>query len=236
MVQAHYLTIAESFMKVHDLSQNDSLFTQYLAEIRDEEIQQDRMRFRRNLERVGEIFAYEISKTLDFHAQEVTTPLGEAKCNVLKNQPVLATIMRAGLPLHQGVLNYFDQADNAFVSAYRMHDKHGEFEINVEYLSSPSLEGRTLILCDPMLATGNSMVLSYQALLQHGTPAHTHVVSVIASTQGLVHVKSNMPENTTIWLGAIDEELTAEAYIVPGLGDAGDLAFGSKEESVAEDE
>ena len=223
-------------MEVINLSEASSLFTHYLAEIRSENVQTDRMRFRRNLERTGEIFAYEISKRLDYQDEAVTTPLGEATCSTIKAMPVLASIMRAGLPLHQGLLNYFDHSNNAFVSAYRQHDKHGEFEINVEYLSSPTLTDRDLILCDPMLATGNSMVLSYQALLKHGTPRHTHIVSLIASTQGLVHVKSNMPPNTTIWLGALDEELTAEAYIVPGLGDAGDLAFGPKEEDVAEDE
>lgn len=219
-------------MEVINLADSNSLFNQFIAEIRDEEVQKDRMRFRRNLERTGEIFAYEISKRLAFAKQAVTTPLGQAECDVLLDMPVLSTIMRAGLPLHQGLLNYFDQADNAFVSAYRMHNKHGEFEINVEYLSSPSLEGRDLILCDPMLATGNSMVLSYQALLKHGQPRHTHIVAIIASALGLEHLKKNMPDNTTIWLGALDEELTAESYIVPGLGDAGDLAFGSKEEEV----
>lgn len=223
-------------MTVHNLSETNSLFSQFIAEIRDAAIQGDRMRFRRNLERVGEIFAYEISKQLTYTTREVTTPLGDAQCNVLSDMPVLATIMRAGLPLHQGMLNYFDHSDNAFVSAYRRHDKHGDFEIKVEYLSSPSLQGRQVILCDPMLATGNSMVLSYEALLQRGKPAHTHVVSVIGSTEGVEHVKSNMPDNTTLWMGAIDEELTAEAYIVPGLGDAGDLAFGSKLEAESEDD
>jgi uracil phosphoribosyltransferase len=214
---------------IHNLSQHNSIFNQFLTEIRDEEIQKDSMRFRRNLERMGEVFAYEISKTLRFHTVKTTTPLGEAEANVPADQPVIATILRAGLPLHLGLLNYFDQAHNAFVSAYRRHHKDNTFEIALEYVACPDLTGKTLILCDPMLATGSSMVLTYKALIQKGIPAHTHIVSAIACKQGIAHLKANMPNpNYTLWCGAIDEELTAHAFIVPGLGDAGDLAFGSK--------
>jgi uracil phosphoribosyltransferase len=165
---------------------------------------------------------------MNYELREVNTPLGIANVSVPKEQPVVATILRAGLPLHQGVLNYFDKAQNAFISAYRRHHKDGSFDIQVEYLASPDLNGKFLILCDPMLASGSSMVLTYQALLRRGIPAHTHIVSVIASSEGLEYVKKHLPENVTLWIGAIDEELTAQSYIVPGLGDAGDLAFGEK--------
>ncbi len=216
-------------MKVFNLGAQNSLFNEFVREIRDVNIQGDRMRFRRNLERMGEVFAYELSKQLEYEEIEVTTPLGVAKMNVLKEQPVLATILRAGLPLHQGLLNYFDQADNTFVSAYRRHEKDGTFEIELEYLASPSLDGRTVIISDPMLATGASMVVTYKALLHRGTPKKIFVVSALASVQGLEYAKRNLPENTQFYVGAVDDELTAQAYIVPGLGDAGDLAFGSKE-------
>ena len=217
-------------VKIHNLSQQQSLFNQLIAEIRDKDIQQDSLRFRRNLERMGEIFAYEISKQMDYQHKEVRTPLGKADCKVLKEQPVLATILRAGLPLHQGFLNYFDQAENTFISAYRKHHNGAdEFEVEIEYLSSPSLDGKLVILSDPMLATGSSMVLAYKALLERGTPRHIHVVSVIASEQGLTFTQNNLPDNITIWVGAVDAELTARKYIVPGLGDAGDLAYGAKE-------
>ena len=216
-------------MKVYNLGAQNSLFNEFVREIRDVNIQGDRMRFRRNLERMGEVFAYELSKQLEYEEIEVTTPLGVAKMNVLKEQPVLATILRAGLPLHQGLLNYFDKADNTFVSAYRKHEKDGTFEIELEYLASPSLEGRTVIISDPMLATGSSMVVTYKALLHKGTPKQIFVVSALASVQGLDYAKRNLPDNTQFYVGAIDDELTAQAYIVPGLGDAGDLAFGSKE-------
>jgi len=216
-------------MKVHNLSLQDSVFNQFMAEIRDINVQTDRLRFRRNLERVGEILAFEISKTLAYQAKTVTTPLADIECSVLAEQPVLATILRAGLPLHQGLLNVFDQAENTFISAYRIHhDDDDAFDVEVEYLASPSLEGKTVILCDPMLATGSSMVLAYKALLERGTPACIHVATVIASEQGIEFVKQNMPAETTIWAGAIDRELTPRAYIVPGLGDAGDLAYGDK--------
>ncbi len=214
---------------VHELSRNNSIFNQYISEIRDNGVQKDALRFRRNLERMGEIIAYEISKQLEYSPVITETPLGEAEGAVLKQQPVLSTILRAGLPLHTGMLNIFDKAQNAFVSAYRRHHKDNSFDIHIEYLSSPDLNGKVLILSDPMLATGSSMVLAYKALLSKGRPAHTHIVSLIASREGVEYVKANMPNNNySLWLGAIDEELTAHAYIVPGLGDAGDLAFGEK--------
>jgi len=217
-------------MKVQNLSQQQSVFNQFMAEIRDNVIQKDSLRFRRNLERVGEIMAYEISKTLAFGQKPVTTPLGISDCSVLLEQPVLATILRAGLPLHRGLLNYFFQAENTFISAFRMHhDDDDEFDVEIEYLASPDLEGKTVILCDPMLATGSSMVLGYKALLERGVPGKIHVATVIASEQGIRFVQENMPDDTTIWVGAIDKELTSRAYIVPGLGDAGDLAYGSKQ-------
>jgi uracil phosphoribosyltransferase len=214
---------------VHNLGLTRSIVNHFIAEVRDVNVQHDRMRFRRNLERLGEIFAYEISKQLNYKDVEVTTPLGSATVPVLTEQPIVATILRAGLPLHQGILNYFDAADNGFVSAYRKHHKDGSFEIKLEYVSCPSLSGRTLILCDPMLATGSSMVSTFRAMLELGAPAHTHIVSVLASTQGVEHVKGQLPmDKVTIWAAAIDEELTAQSYIVPGLGDAGDLAYGEK--------
>lgn len=213
---------------VHILGSANSVFNQYIAEIRDEAIQKDSMRFRRNMERMGEIMAYEISKTLNYETREITTPLGIANVPVLKEQPVVATILRAGLPVHQGVLNYFDKAENAFISAYRKPRKDGSFDIQLEYLSSPDLNDKILIMCDPMLATGASMELSYKALMQRGKPRHTHIVSIIASVEGVDHVKKHLPENVTIWCGAVDDELTVQSYIVPGLGDAGDLAYGNK--------
>ena len=217
-------------IKVNDLSQHHSVFNQYMAEIRDVTVQNDSLRFRRNLERLGEIMAYEISKTMVYETRSVNTPLGVSECNVLAAQPVLATILRAGLPLHQGFLNYFDRAENTFVSAYRIHHNDDDaFDVEVEYLASPDLEGKTVILCDPMLATGSSMLLAYKALLERGTPSHTHVATVIASEQGIRFVQQNMPRETTIWTGAVDKELTSRSYIVPGLGDAGDLAYGSKQ-------
>ncbi|REJ85212.1 MAG: uracil phosphoribosyltransferase [Bacteroidetes bacterium] len=206
-----------------------SIVTQYIAEIRDESIQKDRMRFRRNLQRLGEIFAYEISKLLKYEEREVTTPLGSCMVPVLAEQPIIGTILRAGLPMHEGFLNYFDQCDNAFISAYRKHHKDGSFEIKLEYVSCPSLSGRVVILCDPMLATGASIVSTYKAMLEKGIPTHTHIVSILASVQGIEHVKSHLSaDNVTIWAAAVDEELTAQSYIVPGLGDAGDLAYGKK--------
>jgi len=214
---------------IHILSQKQSLINQYIAEVRDVEIQKDSLRFRRNLERLGEIFAYEISKTLDWEQQEVITSLGVASAGVLRAQPVIATILRAGLPLHNGLLNYFDHAENAFISAYRKHHKDGRFDIQVEYSSSPALDNKVLILGDIMLATGSSMVLAYKELVRKGKPRHTHIVAILASIQGLEYLKKHiLNDGFTVWLGAVDDELTARAYIVPGLGDAGDLAFGSK--------
>jgi len=215
--------------KVITLNENNSIFCSYLSEIRDVTVQGDSMRFRRNMERMGELMAYEISKTMEFEQKTVTTPLGEAEVNVLAHQPVVASILRAGLPLHTGLTNAFDRAENAFVSAYRKHSSAEDFVVEIEYLSGPSLEDKILILADPMLATGSSMVLAYQALIQKGKPKHIHIVSVIASSEGVEFTKQKLPANTTIWCGAIDSELTAQAYIVPGLGDAGDLAFGVKE-------
>ncbi len=216
-------------MEIINLGAGNSIFNQFIAEIRDEKVQKDSMRFRRNCERLGEIFAYEISKKMEYENREITTPLGASIIPLMKEQPVLSTILRAGLPVHQGLLNYFDKGDNAFVSAYRKHHKDGSFDIELEYLASPDLTDRTIILSDPMLASGASMVVTYKALLQKGHPKKLHVVVLIASTLGLDYVQRFLPENTTIWVGAIDEELTAQSYIVPGLGDAGDLAFGSKE-------
>ncbi len=214
---------------IHEIGRQNSIFNQFLREIRDKDIQTDRFRFRRNMERMGEIFAYEISKVFDYKTEEVVTPLGMAVMRIPERMPVLATILRAGLPFHQGLLNYFDHADCAFVSAYRKHSKNeGDFKVQVEYMSCPDLKGRELILADPMLATGASMVLVYKALMTKGAPSHIHIVTLLASEEGIAFVRKNLPENTTIWVGAIDDELTALAYIVPGLGDAGDLSYGRK--------
>lgn len=215
---------------VINIGENNSLLNQYMAEIRDQEVQIDSMRFRRNLERVGEIFAYEISKKMEFHSTEVTTPLGIAEVPVLTAQPVIASIMRAGLPIHQGFLNSFDKAENIFITAYRKYEKDGTFQINFEHISGPSVEGKEVILVDPMLATGASMVLAYNAMVRKGTPKHTHIVSVIASKEGIEYMQKNLAgKKYTLWTGAIDSELTVKSYIVPGLGDAGDLAYGDKE-------
>lgn len=217
---------------IHLLGESNSLLNQFIAEIRDEIVQKDSLRFRRNLERVGEIFAYEISKKLHYKTREVTTPLGVAKIPMLEQQPVLATILRAGLPLHQGLLNYFDKAENCFISAYRKYDPNGEFHIEFEYIASPLLDDKIVIMSDPMLATGSSMEIAYHALLEKGEPKHIHLVSVIASRQGIDHVLKMLPnEQITLWIGAIDPEMTPKSYIVPGLGDAGDLAFGEKIDS-----
>lgn len=214
---------------IHNIGNQSSLFTQFISELRDEMIQKDSMRFRRNMERIGEIFAYEISKNMEFVISEVTTSLGIAQVPVLKQQPVIASILRAGLPLHMGLLNFFDKAESAFISAYRKHDKSGSFEIQIEYLSCPELENKVLILCDPMLATGASMIKTYKELLNYGKPLHTYFVSALSSLEGLDFIKKHISMNdVTIYTGAIDDELTAQAYIVPGLGDAGDLAFGNK--------
>jgi uracil phosphoribosyltransferase len=216
---------------VIDLSKNNSLLNHWVSELRDVNVQNDRMRFRRNIERIGEVAAYELSKTLQFKSVEVTTPLGIAPTQLLTEQPVLATILRAGLPLHQGMLNYFDKADNAFISAYRKHHPDGSFEISLEYLSCPNLNDRVLILCDPMLATGASLVETIQAIQKTYTPAQIHIVVTIASQKGIEHVEKELGADTPIWCGAIDPILNDKSYIVPGLGDAGDLAFGTKMQS-----
>lgn len=217
-------------MKVVNFADQNSLASQYLAEMRDVNIQTDPMRFRRNLERLGEIMAYEISKTLSYSVVDVQTPLAVAHCPKLDEKVVLATIFRAGVPFHQGFLNFFDRAENAFVSAYRKYKEKENFDVCIEYLASPRLDGKALVLCDPMLATGASMELSFRALLTKGEPAHVHVASVIASKAAIEYIKKTFPEDkTTIWVGVIDEEINSHSYIVPGLGDAGDLAYGTKE-------
>ncbi len=217
-------------MKIINFAEHNSLISQYMTEMRDVNIQKDMLRFRRNLERVGEIMAYEISKTLDYRTVETLTPLDVAKTSVIDSQVVLATIFRAGVPFHQGFLNYFDNAQNAFVSAYRKYKEKENFDVCIEYLASPRLDGKTLVLADPMLATGASMELSYRALLTKGNPAQIHVASVIASRQAVDYICEKFPaDRTTVWIGAIDEHINAHSYIVPGLGDAGDLAYGVKE-------
>ena len=215
---------------VHILGQENTILNKFIAQIRDCKIQQDSMRFRRNVERVGEIMSYEISKTLNYQAQTVETPLGEAEMSLISDKVVIATVLRAGLPLQQGFLNYFDDAECAFVSAYRKNKKDGTFKINVEYVSCGDLEGKILILVDPMLATGQSLRMTYDTLVAHGgEPLHTHIASVIASEQGVEYAQQHLPAvKTTLWLGAVDAELTSKAYIVPGIGDAGDLCYGKK--------
>lgn len=215
---------------VTNLSSSNTLLCEWVREIRDTNVQNDRMRFRRNMERIGEIAAYEISKHLPYREITVQTPLGEAACAELEKQPVLATILRAGIPLHQGLLNYFDKADNAFVAAYRKHHRDGSFEIEQHYVTSPGVEGRPLILADPMLATGASLVLALRALTENEKPSQIHIVCGIACTVGIEYVLRRFPE-VHIWSATIDEELTARGYIVPGLGDAGDLAYGNKRQS-----
>lgn len=217
-------------MEIINLEETPSLVSRYIRELRDISIQEDPLRFRRNLERIGEIMAYEISKRLEYHEERVETPLAQASVWETSEKIVLATILRAGLPFHQGFLNYFDRAENAFVSAYRKYREKGDkFDVLVEYLASPDIEGKTLIIVDPMLATGSSMELGYRALLNNGIPAKIHVASVIASKQAVEYISQTMPEEiTTVWCAAIDPEINNHSYIVPGLGDAGDLAFGVK--------
>ena len=217
-------------MKIINLSDNNTILNQFIAEIRDVNVQNDRLRFRRNIERIGEIMAYEISRTLTYSTKEVTTPLGISKESTPDSKLVISTILRAGLPFHQGLLRYFDQAENAFVSAYRKYKDTLKFDIHIEYLASPRIDDKVLIITDPMLATGGSMELSYQAMLTKGKPSHIHVVSIIASQKAVDHLASVLPEDkTTIWCAAIDPEIDEHSYIVPGLGDAGDLAYGEKE-------
>jgi uracil phosphoribosyltransferase len=212
---------------IFDLSKTSSIANTFVAELRDETIQKDAMRFRRNLERLGEFFAFEISKTLDYIKIKTQTPLGIATSLSLMQEPVLATILRAGLPLHQGMLNVFDKADSAFIAAYRANHKSGKFEIKLEYITTPDLTGKVVVMADPMLATGLSMVMCCKELIAKYEIKELHIVSVIASTVGVNHVRANFPK-AKLWLGAIDEEMTSKAYIVPGLGDAGDLAYGTK--------
>jgi len=214
-----------------NLSEQHSLVSNWVSELRDVTVQHDRMRFRRNLERIGEIAAYEISKILPYTEKVIETPLGTHNSKVLLEQPVLATILRAGLPLHQGMLNYFDKADNAFVSAYRKHHRDGSFEIHMEYMSCPELNNRIVIISDPMLATGASLVKTVQHIKEEGNPSEIHIVVAIACTVGIEYVRREVGNNVRIWCGDIDDELTAKGYIVPGLGDAGDLAFGQKMQS-----
>ncbi len=215
---------------VINLSKEHSLVSNWVAELRDVTIQGDRLRFRRNLERIGEVAAFEISRRLPYVEKEIQTPLGTAWCEILEEQPILTTILRAGLALHQGLLSYFDKADNAFVSAYRKHDSEGAFEIVLEYLSCPEIDNRILIISDPMLATGASLVKTIKYLKEEGSPKAIHIVTAIACSVGIEYLRREVPE-AIIWCGAIDDELTAKGYIVPGLGDAGDLAYGAKIQS-----
>ena len=216
-------------MKIVNFAEMNSELNRFVAEIRDIHIQQDRLRFRKNLERIGEVMSYEISKDFRYSEKLVTTPLGTARVNTADDKIVIGTILRAGIPYHQGFLNYFDRAENAFVSAYRKYKDKLNFDIFIEYIASPRIDGKVLVLTDPMLATGGSMELSYKALLTKGTPKDIHIASVIASRQAIDYVKDHFPENTTIWVGAIDDKLDEHSYIVPGLGDAGDLAYGINE-------
>ena len=216
---------------VINLSEKHSLVSNWVSELRNTEVQEDRLRFRRNLERIGEVVAYEISKQMPWETQEIPTPLGTHESKVMSTQPVLATILRAGLPLHNGMLNYFDKADNAFISAYRKHHRDGSFEISLEYMSCPVLDNRIIIISDPMLATGASIVKTIQYMKSQGMPSEIHVVVAIACTVGIEYIIRECGNAVTIWCGDIDDELTAKGYIVPGLGDAGDLAFGTKVQS-----
>lgn len=218
-------------VKVIEFGKQNTIINNFVAELRNVEVQGDRMRFRKNLERIGELMAYEISKTFDYETVNVTTPLGEKEMSIIVDQPVLATIMRAGLPLHQGFLNVFDKADNAFIAAYRKYDKNEDFEIRIEYYSAANIDGRVLILVDPMLATGSSLVQCLDGLLHdEEKPSKLHLVAVIGSMEGVDYVKKKLSKyDATLWICDIDDELTAKAYIVPGLGDAGDLAYGEKE-------
>ena len=216
-------------MKIINFAEERSLVNVYMHELRDVEIQKDMMRFRRNIERIGEIVAYEISKTLDYQQVATSTCLGEAAGYNIDETVVLATILRAGLPLHQGLHHYFDRAENAFVSAYRKYVSEDDFRIHIEYIAAPRIDGKVLVLADPMLATGSSMELAYEALLTKGVPSKIHLVSVIASRQAIDFIRDKFPADTTLWVAAVDDEINEHKYIVPGLGDAGDLAFGEKE-------
>jgi uracil phosphoribosyltransferase len=216
-------------MIIHHIAENNSILNKFIAEIRDSEIQKDSLRFRRNIERIGEVLAYELSKDLSYSSKDVTTPLGIKTIDIPKKNILLCSILRAGLPLHQGLLNYFDDAENAFISAYRNHPNNDEeFEIVVEYFASPAIENKVLLLADPMLATGQSLVAVYEAIKKYGTPKEIHILAVIGSSDGIEFIKNHFPENTNLWIAAIDSVLNDKGYIVPGLGDAGDLAFGAK--------
>lgn len=218
-------------MKIVNLGGKGTLLDQFMSEVRDVQIQQDRFRFRNNLTRIGEVMAYEISKSLPFADEDVITPLGIATVPTLKDQPVLATILRAGLPMYKGFLNFFDHAGSAFIAGYRKYKKNGKFEVKMDYITSPSIDDKIVIICDPMLASGSSIELAFKGLLEYGKPKHVHVAAVIASREGLEYIEKVLPESmVTVWTGAIDDELTVKSYIVPGIGDAGDLAFGEKTE------
>ena len=216
-------------MKIHHIGAQNSVLNRFIAEMRDTDIQKDQMRFRRNIERVGEILGYELSKTLEFESGIVSSPLGEKEMTLPKDNMVICSVMRAGLPLHQGLLNYFDRADNAFISAYRKHKEENEaFDIVIEYLASPSLDNKAVLIADPMLATGQSLVGTYNAIAHLGTPKEIHLVVVIGASEGIAYAERHFPEDTHLWIAAIDDVLNARGYIIPGLGDAGDLAFGTK--------
>lgn len=217
-------------MEIINLGEPDSILNRFVAELRDVNVQTDRLRFRRNVERIGEIMAYEISKYFSYSLKDVQSPLGTAAMRTPDDQVVISTILRAGLPYHQGFISYLDKAENAFVSAYRKYKDRLNFDIHIEYIASPRIEGKTLLLTDPMLATGSSMEMAYQALLTKGEPAHIHIASIIASRQAISYIREHMPQDkTTLWVAAIDNDLDEHCYIVPGLGDAGDLAYGEKE-------
>lgn len=216
-------------MHIHNISSSNTILNKFISEIRDVNVQKDSLRFRRNIERIGEILSYELSKELNYSVNKVETPLGIKEIDQLTNKIVLCSILRAGLPLHQGLLNYFDDAENAFISAYRNHPENGvPSEIIVEYFASPSIEGKTLLLADPMLATGQSLVAVYEAIKKYGTPKELHIIVVIASKEGVDYISKHFPENTHLWIAALDDTLNEKGYIIPGLGDAGDLAFGKK--------
>ncbi len=216
-------------MILHNFETENTLLNQFIAELRDHDIQKDSMRFRKNIERIGEILSYELSKTLDYKAETVTTPLGSKRISLPQNELVLCSVLRAGIPLHQGLLNYFDKAENAFISAFRHHPENKDsFEVIVKYLASPSLNNKTLVLTDPMLATGKTLENVYNAMKKNGTPKQIHIISVIGSKDGIDYIKQIFPENTHLWIAAVDETLSSKGYIIPGLGDAGDLSFGLK--------
>lgn len=222
-------------MKIHHIAKENSVLNTFLSEIRDVCVQKDRMRFRRNIERIGEILGYELSKTLNYEERGIKTPLGEKKTFLINDQIVICSVLRAGLPLHQGLLNYFDNADSSFISAYRYHENNEDsFKIIVEYLASPSLDNKILILADPMLATGRSLVSTYKTLRSMGTPKEIHLVSAIAAAEGIAYIETHFDIDTHLWIADIDKDLNQRGYIVPGLGDAGDLSFGDKSDIMAQ--